>query len=170
MSRLISVLVFSLLVSCSNHEGVKNDNHTHPKEVSHSISNGCEIDEIVTQINQLIDADDNYDSILEILDNSYLPLLIKVQYKCPAEFRNISIKALLKYHKSELLNGHSNGMLISNKSYEFLCLILFQSGYMEASGNFDSSSRTTEVLQWAINHKNSLSKEVRFIVNEIEAI
>ena len=129
----------------------------------------CDFESQLKKIFTLIESPSRFDSVLGVLDVSYLPTLIQIQHTCPDSFEDLSIKVLLRCHKEEVDKGYNDGVLISNKAYDYLCLLLFQSSYMNQSQNFASSSRTNEIFNWAKKNKGQLSGQNQAYLSEIEA-
>ncbi len=163
MKFLKSLLILPLVViTCCNEASVQND------RISINVSEvKCESLDQLKQINTLIETSGKFDSILGVLDNFYLPILIQLQHTCPDFFEEVSLKALLRCHKEEVDRGYPDGVLISNKAYDYLCLLLFQSSYMRQSQNYSSSSRTIEIFTWAKENKEKLSDRNRAYLSEI---
>ncbi len=130
----------------------------------------CESLDQYEYIDGLIELSGSLDSILAVIDNAYLPDLIKIQHTCPEYFDNLSLKVLLRCHKEEVDKGYSDGVLISKKAFDSLCLLLFQSNYMKQAQNYGSSSRTKEIYEWAKRNTDKLNDYNReyllSIVNE----
>lgn len=112
-------------------------------------------------LNRLVESSAKLDSVLSIIDATYLPQLIKAEHSCRDFFDDFSIKVLLPLHKQEMAQGHTAGALISEKAYDYLCLLLFQANYMKQSDNFSSSSRTEEVFRWTLVNLDQLSADNR---------